>query len=222
MPEISDISTQQAFYPDPFDWHNLISTELREYILERVFTTLLRNIASIDDLSQQDFSELTELAKWIECQSFTTATSRGNYYRLLDTYLGRTQSELKENYEQYKKEQRRNLYLIDHPKTKPWHESFSSDLRKTIISTFIEEIIPTNERSLLLDESEQRLLMLASRSEVVAYGIATCRAEYYNVLGKKIGEIKSRIDSLMQHAKGGRLSSGITASTIDIISQPGN
>ncbi|XP_055304211.1 uncharacterized protein LOC129569420 [Sitodiplosis mosellana] len=221
MPEISNISTQQAFWSDPCDWHNLISTELREYILERVFTTLLRNIATIDDLSQQDFSELTELAKWIECQSFITAISRGNYYRLLDMYLGKTQPELKENYEQYKEERRRNLYLIEHPKTKPWHESFSTDLRKTIISTFVEEIIPTSERSSLLDESEQRLLMLASRSEVVAYGIATSRAEYYNVLGKKIGEIKSRIDSLMQHVRG-RQSSGITSSTIDIISQPGN
>lgn len=221
MPEISNISLHQPIWSDPTDWHNLISTELREYILDRVLATLLRNVATIEDLSQQDFSELTELSKWIECHSYITAVSRGNYYRLLDMYLGKTQNELKENYKQYKEERRHNLYLVDHPKTKPWHNSFSSDLRKTIISTFVEEIISTRERSLLLDESEQRLLMLASRSEVVAYGLATSRAEYYILLGKKIGEIKSRIDSLMQHARG-RHSFDLTSSTIDIISQPGN
>lgn len=203
---------------DPCEWHSSVSIELREYVLERVIATLLRNVPTIEDLSHENFSELTDLAKWIESQSFTTASSRFVYYRLLDVHLSKTPDELKENFKQYKEERRRNLYLIIRPRSKPWHQSFSSDLRKTIITTFVEEIIPSSERAALFDESEQRLLMLASRSEVIAYENANSRVDYYSQLGEKIGEIKYRIDNLMQHTRGRQ---GITSSAIDMLSQPG-
>lgn len=200
MPEISSVdSLQTLFWSDPHDWHNQFTRGLRENILERVFTTLLQKMSTFeDDLTQHDFSELYELSKWIECQSFVMAMSRENYFHSMNTYLDKTRTELKENFTQYKEERRRNLYIIDHPNTKEWHQSFSSDLRKTIISTFVEEIVPIDDRSSLLDESEQRLLMLAARCEVLAYEMAISRAEYYNLLGKKIGEIKSRIDTIIQ------------------------
>lgn len=149
-----------------------------------------------------------------------TATSRSAYYRHLDEHLSKTQDELKENFKQYKEERRQNLYLIIRPMSKPCHQTFSSDLRKTIITTFVEEIIPSSERVSLFDESEQRLIMLASRSEVIAYENADSRVDYYSQLGQKIGEIKYRIDSLMQHARE-RQGSGITSSTIDMLSQLG-
>lgn len=221
MPEMFSIASQRGVWLDPSDWHNHTPIDLREYIFERVVSKLLRStsVDHYDDLSAEQFSEVAELAKWIESQSFNLAESRSDYYRLLDIYLNKTHDELKQNFEEYKEDRRRNLYLVARPIMKSWHQSFSSDLRKVIISTFVDEIISANEQDLLHNDSKQRLLMLASRSEVLAYETATSRAQYYEELGKKISEIKYRIDTLMEQVRGLR-GTGITSSAIDMISQP--
>lgn len=221
MPEMFSIVSHRGIWTDPYDWHNRTPTDLREHIFERVVSKLLRNssVNHYDDLSAEQFSEVAELAKWVESQSFNLGSSRSDYYHLLDMYLDKTQDELKRDFELYKEERRRNLYLVERPIIQPWHESFSSNLRKIIISTFVDEIVPKSEQDLLHNDSKQRLLMLASRSEVLAYETATSRAQYYEVLGKKISEIKFRIDDLIQQVRGLR-GAGITSSAIDMISQP--
>lgn len=221
MPEMFSIVSHRGIWTDPNDWHNRTPTDLREYIFERVVSKLLRNssIDHYDDLSAEQFSEVAELAKWVESQSFNLGSSRSNYYHLLDMYLNKTQDELKRDFEVYKEDGRRNLYLVERPIIKPWHESFSSNLRKIIISTFVDEIVPKSEQDHLNIDSKERLLMLASRSEVLAYETTISRTQYYEVLGKKIGEIKFRIDDLIQQVRGLR-GAGITSSAIDMISQP--
>lgn len=204
MPEGSGIISQQVEWTDPGDWHNQITIETREQIFGRVWNSLLRkigNLLTLANLSSEQFLEIKEISKWIENQSFIMGTSRYNYYHLIDTHLNKTPDELKESFIQYNDECRRNLYLIERRVTKPWHESFTSNLRKTIISTFVDEIISSNDRALLPNSSEQRLIMLASRAEAKAYDAATSRAEYYEILGKKIGQTKYQIDDLMQQAR---------------------
>lgn len=224
MPEISNIAIEQIFWADPNDWHNHAPAELREYIFQRVIATLhnrtLDESASMLYLTDEKMSELVELAKWIESQSFILGTSRTDYYRLLGVELDKSPAELNAHFKQYKETQKKNLYLIEHPITKSWHPLFSSNLRKIIISTFVEEIVPECDRISLHEKSKERLLMFASRSEVIAYETATSRAEYYQLLGKKISEVKHKIDSLMQQSRGAR-SAGFTSAAIDMVSQPG-
>lgn len=221
MPAMFSIISNEIVWPDPFDWHNITPIDLREYIFERVVSNLLRTAsnASYDNLTPGQIAEAAELAKWIESQSFNMGSSRSDYYHLLDTYLNKSQSQLKQDFQLYKEERRRNLYLVERPNIHPWHETFTSNLRKIIISTFVDEIVPPNEQDLLHNNSKQRLLMLASRSEVLAYDTATSRAQYYEALGKKISEIKFRIDDLIQQVRGLR-GGGITSSAIDMISHP--
>lgn len=224
MPEMSSIGLQQVFWSDPSDWHNQTPTELREYIFQRVMATLHNRTFLVPSephfISDEKMCELIELAKWIEGQSFITGTSSADYYRLIGVELEKSPAMLHDDFKQYKEKQHRNMYLIDHPITKPWHHSFSSDLRKIIISTFVEEIVSDCDRSSLHAKSKERLLMFASRSEVIAYETATSRAEYYQLLGKKISEVKYKIDALMEQARGTR-SAGITSVAIDMVSQPG-
>lgn len=222
MPEMYSITFQQHIWADPYDWHNHTPADLREYIFERIISKLLRNITIYtheENLTSEHFTEVIELAKLIENQSFNNGTSRADYYRLLDINMNKSKDELKENLRQYKEECRQNLYLVERPIMKVWHESFSSNLRKVIISTFVDEIVPTSEQTLLLDQSKERLLQLAARSEVLAYDTATSRAQYYEMLGGKISEIKYRIDDLIQQVRG-TFGSAITSSAIDMITQP--
>lgn len=224
MPEIFSITFQQQIWTDPCDWHNHTPGDLREHILERIISKLLRNIAVYTDdehLSTERFSEVIELSKLIEYQSFNAATSRSEYYRLLDKKLNKSESELKEDLRQYKEECRRNLYLVKRPATKTWHESFAANLRRVVIGAFVDEIVPANEQTMLSNQSKQRLLQLAARSEVMAYDAAGNRAQYYKVLGEAISEIKSRIEDLRQQVRG-TIGSSITSSAIDMITQPNN
>lgn len=222
MPEIFSIAFQQQIWTDPRDWHNHIPAELREHILERIISKLLRNItvyADDENLSTDRFTEVIELAKLIENQSFHAGTSRGEYYRLLDINMSKSESELKEDLRQYKEECRQNLYLVQRPVTKTWHESFTSNLRKVVISTFVDEIVPPAEQALLSIQSRERLLQLAARSEVMAFDAAGSRAQYYKVLGEAISEIKYRIEDLRQQVRG-TFGPSITSSAIDMITQP--
>lgn len=222
MPEIFSITFQQHIWTDPCDWHNQTSPDLREEIFERIISKLLRNAALFDDdedLSTERFTEVVELAKLIENQSFNKGTSMADYYRLLDQNLNKSEDELRENLREYKEECRQNLYLVERPVIKPWHESFPSNLRKIVISTFVDEIVPANEQTLLSNQSKERLLQLAARSEVLAYDIATSREQYYKLLGGKISEIKYRIDDLIQQVRG-TFGASITSSAIDMITQP--
>lgn len=224
MPEIFSIAFQQQIWTDPCDWHNHTPADLREHILERIISKLLRNIAVYTDdenLSTERFSEVIELAKLIENQSFNAGSSRGDYYRLLDINMNKSESELREDLRQYKEECRRNLYLVERPATKTWHVTFASNLRRVVISTFVDEILPSNEQSLLSTQSKERLLQLAARSEVMAYDAAGSRAQYYKVLGEAISEIKYRIEDLRQQVRG-TIGSSITSSAIDMITQPNN
>lgn len=222
MPEIFSITFQQHIWTDPYDWHNQIPADLREHIFERIISKLLRNVTIYtdeEDSSTERFSEVVELAKLIENQSFNMGTSMVNYYRLLDLNMNKSEGELKENLRQYKEECRQNLYLVERPVTKPWHESFTSNLRRIVISTFVDEIVPPSEQTLLSNQSKERLLQLAARSEVLAYDTATSRAQYYKMLGDKISEIKYRIEDLIQQVRG-TFGSSITSSAIDMITQP--
>lgn len=222
MPDMFSITFQQHIWTDPCDWHNQTPADLREYIFERIISKLLRNITVYTDeenLSTERFSEVIELAKLIENQSFSMGTSRGDYYRLLDINMNKSEDELKGNLRQYREECRQNLYLVERPILKTWHESFPSNLRKIIISTFVDEIVPTSEQTLLLNQSKERLLQLAARSEVLAYDTAPSRAQYYAMLGGKISEIKYRIEDLIQQVRG-TYGAAITSSAIDMITQP--
>lgn len=224
MPEIFSTTFQQQIWTDPCDWHNRTPADLREHIFERIISKLLRNITVYEDdenLSAERFSEVIELAKLIENQSFNMGTSRVDYYRLLDINMNKSEAELKEDLRQYKEECRQNLYLVERPIAKTWHESFPSNLRRVVISTFVDEIVPACEQSLLLNQSKERLLQLAARSEVLAYDAAGSRAQYYKMLGEKISEIKYRIEDLIQQVRG-TFGASITSSAIDMITQPNN
>lgn len=220
------IVLQQVFWADRNDWHNQTPTRLRETNFQRVIATLhsrtLDESVTMLYLTHETMVHLIEIAKWIESQAFIKGTSQAEYLQLLDAEMGKPPSELNENYRQYKETQKKNLYMIEHPNTKPWHRSFTSNLRRIIISTFVDEIIPDYDRESLQEKSKERLLMFASRSEVIAYETATSRAEYYQLLGKKISEVKYKIDGLIQQVSGLRSTTSITTAAIDMVSQTGN
>lgn len=178
----------------PCNWHSTISIEFREHLVKSAIPALYR---TTENQFNENLPQVYDLAEWVENHSFITAVSSSDYHRLLNVNLCKSLDELKAKFTKYTTEQRSNLYLIERKNTKSWHDTFPSNFRRIIISTFVGELIPDNERTSILDESEQRLLMLASSSEVIAFQKADSRTEYYNLLGRNIGKIKHR----MQHAK---------------------